>query len=191
VHQDDPSLYTLSACTPEYKELLSLHEAGHATVGTMLGIRIEAVYTTFEYTPSGMARIRQLCRIGPQSSREMSLRDKILLIAGGPAAELMINGTWDPDNAKVDRAQLQEIGIWNFEYCVDAALDRVRANEPLLIAIRRRIKFSMDNLKQCKVTRGGTHIILAPGSEIEKFGRTIGCPIESEQLDLGIARLRQ
>ena len=188
---EDPSPYTLSACTPEYKGLLSLHEAGHATVGTMLGIRIEAVYTTFEYTPSGMARIRQLCRIGPQSSRQMSLRDKVLLIAGGPAAELMINGTWDPDKAKVDRAQLQAIGIWNFEYCVDAALDRVRANEPLLIAIRRRIKFSMDNLKQCKLTRGGTHIILAAGSEIEKLSRTLGCPVDSESLNLETARYRE
>jgi hypothetical protein len=188
--REDPSLFTSSAYGPEYNELLSLHEAGHATIGTMLGIRIEAVYTTFEYTPTGMARIRQHCKIGPTSSKAMSVEDKVLLTAGGPAAELMMNGRWDADNGKVDRAQLQEIGIWNFEYCVDAAVERLQPNQNLLLAMRQQIKLSMENLKHCKLTRGGTHIILLGGGEIKRLGRVLGSPVESGSVRLEIAKRR-
>jgi hypothetical protein len=187
----DRSLFTVSDNTPAYNELLSLHEAGHAVVGTVVGIRIEAVYSTFEHLPNGNVRLYPHCRTAPKSSTEVSFKDKVLLMAGGAAAELSVNNAWDSDNTKIDRVQLQDIGIWNFEYCVGVALDAVRANKVFLVALRERIKFSMENLKQCKVTRGGSHIILAAGSLIDKLGGKLGCPIDSESLDLEVARRRE
>jgi hypothetical protein len=72
---------------------------------------------------------------------------------------------------------------------VQHATQLLRENEALLTAVRDRIRTSMSNLRQCKVTRGGTHIILVKGREIEKLFRTLGFRVTSSTLDLEIARL--
>jgi hypothetical protein len=49
---------------------------------------------------------------------------------------------------------------------------------------------SLLNLRECKVTKGGTHIILAKGSEIDKLFRTLGFRVSSSTLDVDIARVK-
>jgi hypothetical protein len=60
----------------------------------------------------------------------------------------------------------------------------------LLLALRNNIREKMADLKHCKVTRKGTHIILASGSDIAKLYRTLGVSATSEMLELETAKLR-
>jgi hypothetical protein len=124
------------------------------------------------------------------SGARARFEDRILLTAGAAAAEILLTGSVDEECVKADRADLEELDVWNFEYCVQQATQLRRENQALLVAIRDRNRMSISDLKQCKVTRKGTHIILAKGSEIEKLFRTLGHRVSSSILDLEIAQLR-
>jgi hypothetical protein len=178
--------------TSKFQDIMSAHEAGHATMGASLGARVEAVYALpGDKNPiTGDVRIRYLTRFGARAKAVLALKGTILLTAAGAAGEVLLNGNWDKENVQQDRTDLEGIGVWNFDYCVEQAVHLLRENNGLLVAARDRIKASMSNFKQCQVTRNGTHIILAKGSEIEKLFRTVGFSVSSEALDLDTARLR-
>ena len=86
-----------------------------------------------------------------------------------------------------DREELRGLGASNFGYCVDIAADLLGQNRNLLAAIRDLVRTRMSNFRDCKVTRGGTHIILAKGSEIDNLYRGLGFRISIPLLDLSIA----
>jgi hypothetical protein len=170
--------------------MMSSHEAGHATIGVTLGARIEAVYALyFAKLPDGNARLAYLTKFGAFEKAGLDLRDRILLIAGGAAGEFLLRGKWDHDCVARDKSDLEQLGFVNFDYCVAQAVEILRQNNSLLAAVKDRIQTSMTNLKGCKVTRKGSHLILAKGSEIEKLFRTLGFAASSSFLDLDIARI--
>jgi hypothetical protein len=187
---------TLSPRSTEHnsklQDIMSAHEAGHATLGVTLGVRVEAVYALRGDTNpiTGNIRIRYLTRFGARAKAALDLKSTILLTAAGAAGEVLLNGNWDQENVRQDRTDLEEIGAWNFDYCVEQAVHLLRENKVLLVAARDRIKASMSNFKQCQVTRKGAYIILAKGSEIEKLFRNVGFSVSPEVLDLDTARLR-
>src|SRR5580704_4635088 len=164
----------LTDYTSDFQDLMSAHEAGHATLGITLGTRIEAVYAQRGDKPNpvnGKIRLLYQTKFGAPSRAGLNLKDIILFTAGGAAGEFLLNGKWEPDCVQVDRTQLEERDIWNFGYCVKLAIDLLRENQDLLTAIRNKIRASMSELKNCKVARRGTHIILVKGSEIDKMFR--------------------
>ncbi|MGA9911598.1 MAG: hypothetical protein WBR17_03550 [Paraburkholderia sp.] len=174
--------------TIEFREMMSAHEAGHATVGVTLGARVEAVYAIYTAKlPNGDARLAYLTKFGSFEKAGLDLKDKILLVAGGAAGEFLLNGRWDHDCVEHDRMVLEELGFSNFDYCATQAIEVLRQNNPLLIEIRDRIYRSMTNLKDCTVARK-SHISLAKGSEIEKLFRALGFRAISSSLDLETAR---
>lgn len=177
--------------TPQFQDTMSAHEAGHATLGITLGAKVEAVYAIPSNLPNGRVRIHYVTKFGARSNTGLHLSDRILLTAGAAAAEFLLNGSWEAENVDRDRTDLQGLGAWNFEYCVQTAIALLRENINLLTAIRDTIRSSMANFRQCKVTRGGTHIILARGSDIEKLYRRLGFRVASSTLDLDIAKLKQ
>jgi len=185
------TMLATSQHTDEFKETMSAHEAGHATLGVTLGARIEAVYAVRgSELPNGNYSVYYLTKFGDFRKAGLDLKDKILLTAGAAAGEMLLNGSWDEDCVKADRLDLEKVGIWNFEYCVQQAAQLLRENNALLVAVKDRIRASMSNLKQCRVTKKGTHIILVKGSEIEKLFRALGFRVSSSGLDLEIAKLR-
>jgi hypothetical protein len=186
----DRTMLATTEHTARFQDTMSAHEAGHATLGITLGARIEAVYAIRgSKLPNGNYSIHYLTRFGALGRAGLDLKDRILMTAGAAAGEILLNGSSDEDCVKADRADLENLGVWNFEYCVQHATQLLRENEALLTAVRDRIRTSMSNLRQCKVTRGGTHIILVKGREIEKLFRTLGFRVTSSTLDLEIARL--
>jgi hypothetical protein len=178
-----------SDCTSDYLDMMSAHEAGHATLGITLGARVEAVYALLigRAPISTAIRVVYHTKFGRLGRLGLNLKDRILFTAGGAAGEFVFRGIWDPENAQVDRKQLEELEIWNFEYCVEQAIDRLSENKALLVAVRAKIRSSMSNFKQCKLAKKGTHVILATGAEIEKLFRDKGFSVSSEALDLEIA----
>jgi len=174
----------------QFRDIMSAHEAGHATLGIALGARIEAIYALPIRLPNGLIRIRSFTRFGALSRAGVDLKGQILLTAGGAAGEFLLNGNWDFENVEVDSADLRQLGVWNFDYCRQTAISLLQRNIHLLNAARDKIRASMSNLKQCKVARGGTHIVLAKGSEIAKLFQSLGVHVESSALDLDIARGR-
>jgi hypothetical protein len=177
--------------TSKFQETMSAHEAGHATIGITLGARIEAVYAIPGIKlPNGNVSVHYLTKFGAYERAGLDLKGQVLIAAGGGAGELLLNGTSDRDCVKADRVDLEKAGVSNFEYCLQQAANLLRENEGLLRAVRDRIRTSMSNFKRCKVTKKGTHIILARGSEIEKLFRTLGYRVSSSALDLDTARLR-
>jgi hypothetical protein len=180
-------------CTSDYLDMMSAHEAGHATLGITLGARVEAVYALLISRAPISTQIRVVyhTKFGRFARLGLNLKDRILLTAGGAAGEFVLRGIWDQENAQVDRKQLEELEIWNFEYCVEQAIDRLSENRALLVAARDKIRLSMINFKQCKLARKGSHVILAMGSDIEKLFRDKGFSVSSEALDLEIAKSRR
>jgi hypothetical protein len=175
--------------TTEFQATMSSHEAGHATMGVTLGARVEAVYAVYSAKlPNGNARLAYLTKFGAFEKAGLGLKDRILLIAGGAAGEFLLRGSWDFDCVARDKSDLGELGFLNFDYCAAQAVEVLRQNNPLLVAVKDRIQNSMANLKDCKVTRNGSHFILAKGSEIEKLFRTLGFAASSSLLDLDTAR---
>jgi hypothetical protein len=85
---------------------------------------------------------------------------------------------------------LKELGFSNYDYCVEQAVHQLRENHALLLALTDKIREKMADLKHCKVTRKGTHIILASGSDIAKLYRAVGVSGTSEMLELETAKLR-
>jgi hypothetical protein len=185
------TMLTVTEQTPKFHDMMSAHEAGHATVGISLGARIEAVYAVLgARLANGNYSIYYLIKFGALGKAGLELKERILLTSGAAAGEILLNGSWDEDCVKKDRADLEEIGIWNFRYCVDHATQLLEENRPLFKAVRDRIRASMSDLKQCKTTRGGTHIILMKGSEIENLFRKIGFRLSSSTFNLETARLK-
>jgi hypothetical protein len=174
----------------QLRDTMSAHEAGHATLGITLGARVEAVYAIPSNLPNGKVRINYSTKFGSPQKAGLDLKDRILLTAGAAAGEFLLNGGWEPESVERDRADLEELGAWNFDYCVETAIRLLRENISLLTAVRDKIRTSMFNFKQCKVARKGTHIILAKGSEVERLYGTLGFRITSSILDLDIARDR-
>jgi hypothetical protein len=172
------------------QETMSAHEAGHATMGITLGARIEAVYAIPGIKlPNGNVSIYYLTKFGSYERAGLDFKAKALIVAGGGAGEFLLNGARDEECVKADRVDLEKVGVWNFEYCVQQATELLRENERLLKAVRDRIRTSMSNFKQCRVTRKGTHIILTKGSEIEKLFCALGFRVSPSKLDLEIAKL--
>jgi hypothetical protein len=179
----------VTEATPEFQATMSAHEAGHATLGITLGARIEAVYAVIsDKLLNGNFRLCYLTKFGSPEKAGLDLKDRILLIAGGGAGEVLLNGRWDRDCVARDRADAENLGVSNFDYCMEQAVQLLRENEALLIAIRDKIQARMSNLKDCKLTKKGSHIILLKNSEIEKAFRALGYRVSSSILDLGIAR---
>jgi hypothetical protein len=176
--------------TSQFQATMSAHEAGHATLGITLGARVEAVYAVLSTLPNGMVRVLYLTKFGAPGKAGLDLKDRILLTAGAAAGEFLLNGSWEQECVARDRTDLEELGVWNFDYCVETALQLLRQNNALLAAVRDKISMSLANFKDCKVTRKGTHVILAKGSEIEKLFRKLGYRVKSTDLDLHVARLR-
>lgn len=177
----------------EFLDTMSAHEAGHAVAGTALGARVEAVYALRADAPnpvSGKFVIRYLTRFGALGVAGLGLKSKILLMAGGTAGEILLNGKSDSENAREDRRELNELGFSNYDYCVQQAVHQLRENHALLLTLRDKIREKMADLKHCKVTRKGTHIILASGSDIARLYRAIGVSGTSEVLELETAKLR-
>lgn len=177
----------------EFLDTMSAHEAGHAVAGSALGARVEAVYALRADAPnpvSGKFVIRYLTKFGALRVAGLGLKDKILLIAGGTAGEILLNGKSDGENAREDRRELNELGFPNYDYCVEQAVHQLRENHALLLALRNNIREKIPDLKHCKVTRKGTHIILASGSDIAKLYRTLGVSATAEMLELETAKLR-
>ena len=181
----------LSEDRSEFRALMSAHEAGHVTVGLALGARVEAVYAVIrEKLPNGNFSICYLTKFGSLPKRGLGLEEQILLTAGGAAGERMLNGTWDEKNAALDRKDLQSLGAVNFDYCVAHASRLLQQNDALLAAVRDKIKTQMSDLKNCKLTKKGSHIILAKDSELQNLFRNLGISLDSSGFDLNIARLR-
>lgn len=187
----DRTMLTATASTSAFQDTMSAHEAGHATLGITLGARVEAVYAVpGGKLPNGNISMSYQTKFGSLARAGLDLKDRILLTAGAAAAESLLNGIVDEECVKADRADLEQLGVWNFEYCVQQASRLLGENELLLATIRDRIRASMSNLKQCKVTRKGTHIILVKGSDIEKLFRSLGHRVSTSILDLEISKLR-
>jgi hypothetical protein len=178
---------TMTENTSEFQVTMSAHEAGHATMGISLGARVEAVYAILSgKLPNGNVRLNYLTKFGALGKAGLDLKDKILMTAGGAAGEVLLNGRWDEDCIQVDRRDLEDLGVSNFGYCVEQATELLRENNALLVAVRDKIRSRMSDLKHCKVTRNGTHIVLAKGSEIEKLFRTHGFRVSSEAFDMAL-----
>lgn len=176
--------------TPEFRAMMSSHEAGHATIGVTLGARVEAVYAVYSAKlPNGKARLAYLTKFGAFEKAGLDLKDRILLIAGGAAGEFLLRGSWDHDCVARDKSDLDALGFLNFDYCVAQAIEVLQQNNPLLVAVKDKIQSSMTNLKDCKITRKGSHFILAKGSEIERLFRTLGFAVSSSSVDLDSARI--
>jgi len=185
----DRTMFSSTDNDADFINTMSAHEAGHAALGMSLGARVEAVYAIPGCKlPNENVSVTYKTRFGDYGRSGLVLEDKVLLEAGGAAAELILNGRWDDHCVKLDRADLEKIGILNFEYCVAKAIELLRKNETFLAAVRDTIRTRLSNLKRCKVTRGGTHIILAKGSEIEKLFRGLGSLVSSSGFELEIAR---
>jgi hypothetical protein len=178
--------------TSEFQDMMSAHEAGHATLGITLGARVEAVYAALISQAPASTKIRVVyqTRFGRLARLGLNVKDRILLTAGGAAGEFVLKGVWNRETFQVDRKQLEELEIWNFRYCIEQAIDRLSENSALLVAVRDKIRFSMLNFKQCKLAKKGSHVILATGAEIEKLFRSKGVSLSSETLDLEIAKSR-
>lgn len=177
--------------TPEFQATMSAHEAGHATLGIALGARVEAVYAIIsDRLPNGNFRLCYLTKFGALGKRGLGLKDRVLFTAGGGAGEFLLNGRWDHECVARDKTDLEELGVSNFDYCLDEAIRLLQENSTLLIAVRDKIRMSLSSLKGCKLTKKGSHIILAKGSEIERLFRTLGSHVNSSTLDLDIARMR-
>ena len=175
--------------SPEFQAMMSSHEAGHATMGVTLGARIEAVYAVYSAKlPNGTARLAYLTKFGAFEKAGLDLKGRILLIAGGAAGEFLLRGSWDQDCVARDKSDLEQLGFMNFDYCAAQAVEILRQNNSLLVAVKDRIQSSMTNLRNCKVTRKGSHLILAKGSEIERLFRALGFAASSSFLDLDTAR---
>lgn len=186
----DRTMLNVTDCTPEFHDTMSAHEAGHATLGIALGARVEAVYAIRgSKLPNGNYSVYYLTKFGALGRAGLDLKDKILLTAGAAAGEILLNGSFDEDNAKADKLDLEGLGIWNFEYCVQCATQLLQENTALLTTVRDKIRASMSNLRQCKTTRKDTHILLLKGAEIQKLFRDLGIRVSSATLDLKIARL--
>lgn len=181
--------FSKSDYTPQFIATMSAHEAGHATLGITLGARVEAVYAVIsDKLPNGNFRLCYLTKFGALGRAGLGMRDQIVLTAGGGAGEILLNGSWDQECVARDRADLEELGFSNFDYCMEHAIRLLRENVALLTAIRDRISVSLSNLKSCKLTKGGTHIILAKGSEIEKLFRVLGFSVSSSAFNLDTAK---
>jgi hypothetical protein len=172
----------------QLRDTMSAHEAGHATLGITLGARVEAVYAVLSTMPNGKVRVHYVTRFGALGRAGLGLKEQILLTAGAAAGEFLLNGSWEPECVARDRTDLEELGVWNFDYCVETALQLLRQNTALLTAVRDKIRTSMVNFKQCKVTKKGTHVVLAKGSEIEQLFSKLGYRVRSAALDLNIAK---
>jgi hypothetical protein len=181
--------------TSEFQDMMSAHEAGHATLGITLGARIEAVYAICNDKPNpanGKIRLLYQTKFGGPIRAGLHLKDIVLFTAGGAAGEFLLNGgKWDQECVQVDRTQLEERAIWNFDYCAKQAIDLLQENKALLVAVRNKIRSSMSNLKQCRVARNGTHIILVRGLEIQRLFRSMGFSVSSDKLDLSVAKFRE
>ena len=181
--------------TSEFQDMMSAHEAGHATLGITLGARIEAVYAIRNDKPNptnGKIRLLYQTKFGGPIRAGLHLKDIALFTAGGAAGEFLLNGgKWDQECVQVDRTQLEERAVWNFSYCAKQAIGLLQENYELLVAVRNKIRSSMSDLKQCKVARNGTHIVLVKGSEIERLFHRMGFSVSSATLDLEIAKLRE
>jgi hypothetical protein len=174
--------------SPEFKTTMSAHEAGHATMGITLGARVEAVYARIlDRTPNGNFRLCYLTRFGSFREAGLDLKDQILLIAGGAAGELVLNGAWDEKCVAIDQAEAKALGVSNFSHCISEGIKLLRENIVLLTAVRNHVKTSMLDLKDCNLAKGNTHIILAKGHEIERLYRAVGFPVTSAKLDLSAA----
>lgn len=176
--------------TPEFRTTMSAHEAGHATLGVTLGARIEAVYAVISNRlPNGNFRLCYLTKFGRLERVGLGLKDRILLTAAGAAGEVLLNGCWDNDCVARDRTDMKELGVSNFNYCVEHAIQLLQENASLLNAVRDKIMTSMCGLKNCKLRRNGSHIILVKGSELERLYRALGFCVSSSALDLETAKL--
>ena len=170
---------------------MSAHEAGHATLGITLGAKIEAVYARINHRlPDGNFRPLYMTRFGALGRAGLGLKDRVLLIAGGAAGEVLLMGEWDREEVRIDRSDLEKLGFMNFEYCVEQAIGLLRQNNPLLVAVREKIRESMLNLRQCKLAKNKTHIVLARGHEIDKLFWKLGHRADSSDLDLDVAKLQ-
>ena len=177
--------------TSGFQDMMSAHEAGHAALGIALGVRVEAVYALRSGSPNPVTgNIRYLYQTKFGVKAGVHLKDLVLFTAGGAAGEFILNGNWNQECVQVDRKQLENRSIWNFDYCVEQATERLRENHALLVAVRNKIRLSMSNFRRCRLARGGTHVILAKGSEIEKLFRVVGFSVSSALLDLEKARAR-
>jgi len=173
----------------QFNEVMSAHEAGHATVGVAIGARIEAVYAVIGVRlPGGNHSISYQTKFGSLRKAGVDLEGQVLLTAGAAAAEILLNGSANPENTKADRADLEKVGVRNFEYCVSMAKEILVANNELLVGIRNLISSRMSDMRSCKLARGGSHIVLAKGSEIEKLHKLLGSPTDPLSFDMSVAR---
>jgi hypothetical protein len=107
---------TITDNSPEFRTMMSSHEAGHATIGVALGARVEAVYALYlAQLPNGNARLAYLTKFGAFEKAGLDLKGRILLIAGGAAGEFLLRGSWDQDCVARDKSDLEQLGFMNFD----------------------------------------------------------------------------
>lgn len=189
----DPSFSAppVAEYTDNFRNLTSAHEAGHATLAITLGARIEAVYARIDSRlANGNFRLRYMTRLGALGRAGLELRDKVLVIAGGGAGEALLLGRWHGEEVCCDRADLEALGFFNFEYCVARATELLEANRTLLVAVREKIDASVSNMKHCKLAKNKTHVVLATGHQVEKLYNKLGFRINSCGFDIELAKAR-
>jgi hypothetical protein len=181
--------FQTASFTAEFRDRMSAHEAGHATLGRCLGARIEAVYARImSRRANGDFRVAFLTRFEAAGWPELAFEDKILSVAGGAAGEMLLLEGWEDGQVSVDRRILKERGFDNFNYCAEHATRLLERNKPLLVATRDIIRARMSDLKHCELAKGGSHIILAKGSEIEGLFLEIGSQVNRIEFELEAAR---
>lgn len=173
---------------PEFVTTMSAHEAGHATLGITLGARVEAVYAVItDRLPNGNYRLCYLTKFGSFARVGLGLKEMALITAGGAAGEMLLNGKIDPACVEIDKIDMEKLGVSNFDYCLEQATRLLGENSALLTETRKKISSSMSNLRSCKLTKKGTHIILAKGPELERLFKRLGVAVSSSVFDLGLA----
>lgn len=173
---------------PDYWDMQSAHEAGHATLAVVLGERVDAVYARIgKRSPNGKFLAGFFTR-----HQSTDIKAKLLISAAGAAGELVLTGTWQTGNAQPDRELLNEEGFSNFDYCVTAAAELLDQNRPLLTAARDAIKArmcSLGNGSQQQMAPGD--LLLVSGEEIEKMFRSMGARrANCSHLNIETAKLR-
>ena len=184
----DP-LFSPASYTVEFRDRMSAHEAGHATMGLALGARIEAIYARIHSKlPNGNFRLQYLTRFDSAGWLALDLRAKLLLTGGGAAGDLLLIGAWDEAQVNVDRHVLEEQGFFNFQYCAEQAIKLLEQNKPLLHAIREQLRTRMSDMKQCALAEGGSHVVLVSSTEIDKLFGELGSRVSFTEFDLDKAR---
>jgi hypothetical protein len=170
--------FQIAPYTLEFDNRMSAHEAGHATLGRSLGLRIDGVYArVMSVSPNGRPRVVYLTKPDAASWAESDPERKVLLLAGGAAGEVLLMGGWTDAQVTIDRHDLKELGVVNFEYCAEYAVRLLKENERLFVAVRDKILAGMSGLQHRNLTLDRPDVMLVTGSEIEGLFLEMGSQV--------------